>query len=142
MPGTNYIPQVDTLAEKEGTEVQALKDRMHSADFVVLLHVHSQLLNIQAELNKRFQSKDIMVGDIHYEIEKFKQDLMPFTKGEGTLLDWNVSELLAKMKYSTGGNVSYKTNDKDGNEKEWSLTSQCNGTRAAWLKMLERIIHE
>jgi hypothetical protein len=45
-------------------EAKALAKQIQSADFVVLLIIHHKILKIQADLNKKFQKKDIMVGQI------------------------------------------------------------------------------
>ena len=45
-------------------EAKALAKQIQSADFVVLLIIHHKILKIQADLNKKFQKKDIMVGQL------------------------------------------------------------------------------
>ena len=71
--------------EEKQAEVSDLKKYIHSAEFVILLHVHYQMLDVQATLATKFQAKDTFIGEIRLEVNALKTAMAKFANASNGL---------------------------------------------------------
>lgn len=150
------VRQVDELADELGDDVQRLRDEMHSANFVVLLHIHTQLLTYQADLNRTFQSTDTMVGDIGIELDVLKNNLVGFSskagKGKNQMPAWRkllpgLDKAMKNMKFVAGtsasrpGHFEYTVKTTDGDAKTFHLSAGKHKNAKTWQAEIEKTVH-